>query len=472
MNSEIAISVRNVSKKFRLFSTSRERLAEALHPFRKQYHKEFWALRDVSFEVGRGEIVGILGRNGSGKSTLLQIICGVMQETAGKVVANGRISALLELGAGFNSEFTGRENVILNGAIHGFSRRQMLERMDQVEAFADIGEFFDQPVKTYSSGMFVRTAFASAIHVDPEILIVDEALSVGDIKFQEKCFRKLNEFREARKTIVLVTHETARVEQFCSRALVLEGAQVAFTGDPQEAVSLYESLLFPRKNVVIDQARTRSDSLARSVAASSGSVKGGGVSPAVKTQSGMNGPGRELLRSFFSLDSDQDRCKDRRSYNKYELRFGDGGGAIVDYLLVNGDDEDFVSIPSGTRFYVYIKVLGLSGIKWPSVGVGVFTHTGQMVCSGNAGLLSVELQLVQPGSIHFYKIGISAILAEGEYFLHFGLTESVEGKIIRHDARRSVAVFRVTSTPWIEGLVDLAMSLEEIGSISDEGKYV
>ena len=196
MTDSIAIRIENLSKKYRLFASPRARLKEALHPFGKKYHREFWALKDVSFEVPKGQTLGILGRNGSGKSTLLQIIASVLQPTEGRVEVNGRVSAMLELGAGFNPEFTGRANVMFIGTLMGFSEADMRERLPAIEAFADIGEFIDQPVKTYSTGMFARLAFAAAINVDPDILVVDEILAVGDARFQQKCFRKFQEFQE------------------------------------------------------------------------------------------------------------------------------------------------------------------------------------------------------------------------------------------------------------------------------------
>ena len=217
---------------------------EALHPFRKQYHHEFWALRDVSFEVGRGEAIGIIGRNGSGKSTLLQIICSVMQATHGEVRVNGRISALLELGAGFNPEFTGRDNVILSGAIMGLPRKEMLRKLPEIEAFADIGEFFDQPVKTYSSGMFVRVAFAAAIHVDPDVLVVDEALSVGDVRFQQKCLLQIGKIRSNGAAIIFVSHSLETITSLCSRAIILEKGVVLADGEPKIVAEKYLAVLF------------------------------------------------------------------------------------------------------------------------------------------------------------------------------------------------------------------------------------
>ncbi len=242
--SDIAISVRNLSKKYQLYETPKHRLKEALHPFRKKYHRDFWALRDISFEVKRGEALGIIGRNGAGKSTLLQIICGTMLPTHGEVEVNGRVTALLELGAGFNPEFTGKENVYINAAIIGLSHIEMDEKYQEIIDFAEIGDFIDQPVKTYSSGMYVRLAFACAVNVDPDILIIDEALAVGDAKFQKKCYDKMNAFKDKGKTIILVTH--SRIKGFASKGLLVNEGQNLYFGDSGEADLRYMKLLYPK----------------------------------------------------------------------------------------------------------------------------------------------------------------------------------------------------------------------------------
>jgi homopolymeric O-antigen transport system ATP-binding protein len=219
---DIAISVRNLSKKYRLYDSPQHRLKEALHPFRKRYHRDFWALRDVSFEVKRGETFGIMGVNGSGKSTLLQVVCGVLQPSEGEVQVNGRISALLELGSGFNPEFTGRQNVYMNGALMGFTKEEMDDRFEAIAGFADIGDFVDQPVKTYSSGMYVRLAFAAAINVNPDILVVDEALSVGDMFFQAKCMTRMRKMIDSGVTLLFVSHDALSVKSLCENAILLQ----------------------------------------------------------------------------------------------------------------------------------------------------------------------------------------------------------------------------------------------------------
>lgn len=236
----LVLEARGVGKMYRMYDRPQDRLKQMLFSrFGRSYGRDFWALRDVSLEVWRGERVGILGRNGSGKSTLLQIVAGTLAPTEGEVVVRGRVAALLELGSGFNPEFTGRENAVMNGAILGLKSHEMEARMDEIAAFADIGEFLDQPVKLYSSGMFVRLAFAVATNVDADVLLIDEALAVGDVFFQQKCYRRLDALRDKGVSVLFVSHSMADIEQFCQRALVLDHGDVAFAGPASEAVKRY-----------------------------------------------------------------------------------------------------------------------------------------------------------------------------------------------------------------------------------------
>jgi len=235
----IAIDLRNVAKKYKIYTHPRQRFLEALWRGRRIYHQDFWALQGVTIEIPKGKTVGVIGENGSGKSTLLQVIAGIVFPTVGEVVVNGRISALLELGAGFNPEFSGRENVLMNGGILGFTRKEMEARLPQIAAFAEIGEFLDQPVRTYSTGMYVRLAFATAIHVDPDILLVDEALAVGDAIFQHRCIQKIKEFQASGKTIVFVTHDLVAVKSICDLGVFLHHGHVVKVSDPEEVVNLY-----------------------------------------------------------------------------------------------------------------------------------------------------------------------------------------------------------------------------------------
>ena len=353
MDTDIAISVRDVAKKFRLFSSAKERLIEALHPFRKKYHHEFWALQGVSFDVHRGEIVGILGRNGSGKSTLLQIICSVMQPTQGEVTVNGRISALLELGAGFNPEFSGRENVILNGAIMGLPREEMLRRLPDIEAFADIGEFFDQPVKTYSSGMFVRVAFAAAIHVDPEILIVDEALSVGDASFQHRCYQKIREFMGRGKTILVVSHATDTLLRICNRGVVIEAGELRHVGPIAEAVTHYHALLFGGHSAELAATPMPEPT-----------VSDGAVST--------------IDRPILSADP-TDRMTCRSTYNPHEVRLGNGLVKLVDFEIVVDGIVDPPVIPKHAEVELLVKLYFSEALHRVSFGFALVSVDGVYV---------------------------------------------------------------------------------------------
>ena len=241
---DVAIHIRGLGKAYHVFAKPEDRLKQMLLGRWKKYYHEFWALRDVNLDVRHGEVVGIIGRNGSGKSTLLQMICGTLSPTTGTLVVQGRIAALLELGAGFNLDFTGRDNVFLNGRILGMGREEMEKRYDAIAAFADIGEFLDQPVKTYSSGMYARLAFAVAINVDPQILVVDEALSVGDEAFQRKCYARLREIRDNGATVLLVSHAAGTVVQLCDRAVLLDHGRRLLTADPKTAVAKYQRLAY------------------------------------------------------------------------------------------------------------------------------------------------------------------------------------------------------------------------------------
>jgi len=242
---DIIVSVQNLSKVYTLYDKPQDRLKKMLFEhFGKHYGHPFWALRDISFEARRGQAIGILGRNGAGKSTLLQVLAGTLQPSGGTVTVKGRISALLELGSGFNPEYTGRENIFMNGAILGFNHEEMASRLDEIVAFADIGEFIEQPVKIYSSGMYARLAFSVAVMVEPEVLIIDEILSVGDARFARKSFARMEEFRKAGHTILLVSHNPNQVSEFCDHAIILENGRVFDQGQPYRLRGVYYDLLF------------------------------------------------------------------------------------------------------------------------------------------------------------------------------------------------------------------------------------
>ena len=239
MNDQIAIKVENLTKIYKLYEDPIDRMKESLHWRGKKYHKDFYALNDLNFEIKKGETVGIIGKNGSGKSTLLKIITGVLSPTAGKVIVNGRVSALLELGAGFNPEYTGIENIYFQGNLMGYEQEEIDSKLKEILEFADIGDFINQPVKMYSSGMFARLAFAVAINVEPDILIVDEALSVGDAKFQNKCLTKIKTLQDSGVTVLFVSHSTSQINSICSSAIWVSSGNLVAEGSAQDVTSLY-----------------------------------------------------------------------------------------------------------------------------------------------------------------------------------------------------------------------------------------
>ncbi len=238
-----SIELANISKKYNIYDRPSDRLKELLTRNRRSYHREFWALKNISFNVERGDSVALLGPNGSGKSTLLQIIAGVLRPSKGSVTARGRITSILELGSGFQPDYTGRENVILNGIILGIPEKEIQRRLDEIAEFAEVGDFFDQPIRTYSSGMVVRLAFASMINVDPQILVIDEAMAVGDRRFQLKCLDKIRELRNRGTTLLFVTHEPNMVYKYCQSAVLLNGGQIMLKGSTEEVVPAYEELM-------------------------------------------------------------------------------------------------------------------------------------------------------------------------------------------------------------------------------------
>lgn len=253
--SEYAIEMQHITKTYNMYQKPSDRFKEALNPFKKSYHELFYALNDVSLAVKKGEMIGFVGENGSGKSTILKIITGVLTPTSGTLRIEGKISALLELGSGFNPEYSGYENIFLNGLVLGFSREEMLARVDDVIQFADIGDHLYQPVKTYSSGMFVRLAFAVAINVDPDILIVDEALAVGDLEFQLKCMEKFTEIKNSGKTILFVSHDINSIRRFCDRTFWMKNGKVVASGDTMDVTTDYENFLKKKSIKTIDREK-------------------------------------------------------------------------------------------------------------------------------------------------------------------------------------------------------------------------
>ncbi len=440
------IVLRNVSKKYRLFDSPRDRLMEALHPFGKRYHKEFWALNGVDLAIPRGETLGILGRNGSGKSTLLQLIAGIMQPTGGNVAVNGRMAALLELGAGFNPEFTGRENVTFQGQVMGLSAAQTRDLIPSVERFADIGHFFDQPVKIYSTGMFVRLAFAVASSVNPEILIVDEALAVGDVRFQRKCLMRIEEIRAKGATVIFVSHSLDAITSLCTRAVILENGRIVADGEPRKLVEQYLDILFSEPHANAQQ---------------------GTYTPEPVNDTGYSGSTGSDRHPFFTDGHESVGCMltRRRGFNRHELRTCNGTAEIADFLIVVDGQSDVNIVSSGADVKVFVKVRFHADVEHPVVGFELKTDKGVTLAGANTFLGKVRLQPVQAGELKIYGIGFKMPLNQGDYFLDLGIARvdgSPGGDVL--DVRRSVihmAVERIMERAF-NGVVDIGFGIEEV----------
>lgn len=438
MSDAPAIQVRGLSKKYRLFASPAERLKEALHPFRKRYHREFWALRDIDLTVAPGQTMGIIGRNGSGKSTLLQIICGVLQPTAGQVQVDGRVSALLELGAGFNPDFTGRENVYLNGAIMGYTREEMRDRMPLIEEFAGIGEFIDQPVKTYSSGMFVRLAFAAAINVDPDILVVDEALAVGDVKFQHKCYEQLHALRDKGVTVLFVTHDTRIVSKHCKHAVLLDGGRIVAAGYPQDVVHAYLDSMSITGSHLGDTATLLDE----------------GDGPEL----GVSGELPPLVSAFVHDDAASDRCATRIGYNPNEKIHG-GQAEILDFLLVQDGEKNTAVVEYGRHLDVYVKLRLRARFLGASVGMLISSVDGLPVFGANSSMLGRQMRLA-PDRVCTVRLGLDVLLNNGDYFMNLGVGIVDGAEFERLTTRRNLVHFTVSAAPDFSGQVAIPTAID------------
>jgi lipopolysaccharide transport system ATP-binding protein len=447
---QTAISVAHVSKCYNIYDKPRDRLLQMLNRGRKTLYREFWALNDISFEVAPGETVGIVGRNGSGKSTLLQVIAGTLTPTQGEVSTNGRVAALLELGSGFNSEFTGRENVYLNGTLLGLSKEEIDARFDSIAAFADIGRFIDQPVKTYSSGMIVRLAFAVQAQIDPAILIVDEALAVGDAKFQAKCFDRLKQLKDNGTSILLVTHSGEQVVTHCSRAVLLDAGQKVFEGQPRETINRYLDLLFGRERKAV-------------------SVKKEDASPVVAADDIVGKQGKdviaradELSGDAPQLEFDRDAFVERPPYNSYEYRWGDGSAAITDFRVVSEGVVYPNAIASGASVMLDIAFTINAPMMRPIVGVTLKTKEGVTLYGSNSELLQCDgLEVVcEAGSKWIARVQFDCNLGPGDYFVSLGIATRHGEEIVPHDRRYDSIHLVVASDSRFFGLANLYMKME------------
>lgn len=397
----VAIRVQNLTKMYKLYDKPTDRLVESLGLSKKKCYKEHYALNGINMVVNQGETVGIIGTNGSGKSTILKIITGVLTPTSGNVEINGRISALLELGAGFNMEYTGLENVYLNGTMIGFSREEIDEKIDAILEFADIGEFIHQPVKTYSSGMFVRLAFAVAINIEPEILIVDEALSVGDVFFQAKCYRKFEEFKKMGKTILFVSHDLASVNKYCDRVILLNKGVKIDEGNPKEIIDLY-------KKILVNQYDENNEN----------------------DSNDENTKKEDALNSPKSNSLEIKQYKEMMQQNPKVIKYGNGVADIIDFAVLDQNGQATNTIESGTDNTVLMKVKFNRKINNPIFAYTIKDVLGVELVGTNTMYEQVNTGTVNPGDIREVKFHQKWNLQNGDFLLSLGCTGYENGEFV------------------------------------------
>lgn len=410
--SEFAIQVKHLDKMYKLYNKPSDRLRETLGfkvPVREHY-----ALRDVNFQVERGETVGIIGTNGSGKSTILKIITGVLNPTAGEVKVDGRISALLELGAGFNMEYTGIENVYLNGTMMGFSKEEVDARLQDILDFADIGDFVYQPVKSYSSGMFVRLAFAVAINIDPEILIVDEALSVGDVFFQAKCYRKFEEFKKMGKTILFVSHDLSSISRYCDRVILLNKGVKLEEGSPKQMVDMYKQLLV----------------------------------------------GQDPAKAEEKKEEQKESWSQQFQVNPNMLEYGTKLAEIVDFAVLDDKDRCTNTIEKGSSFQIRMKVVFHQDIQEPIMAYTFKDIKGTEITGTNTLFEKKSVEHSQAGDSCTVTFEQEMFLQGGEYLLSFGCTGYKDGEFTVFHRLYDACNITVVSNKNTVGFYDMNSKVE------------
>ncbi|WP_321491624.1 ABC transporter ATP-binding protein [uncultured Desulfobacter sp.] len=423
----IPIQISHVSKIYKLYDDPSGRLKEAVFRGKKR-HREFPALKDISFSVGKGETIGVIGRNGSGKSTLLQIIASIVTPTSGRIDINGRISALLELGSGFDPEFTGRENVYLNGSILGLSQKEIEDRFDQIERFADIGRFMDQPVKNYSSGMYVRLAFAVAVNVNPDILLVDEALAVGDVYFQHRCMTKIREFQKQGKTIFFVTHDTGAIIKLCTKAMLLERGEMVLFGKPDDVVQEYYRILW------------------------NGEDTGGLVGPEDK----------EFQKPENATPPEQGNVleiKDLEEFEKiarWDKRFGNDKARITGFLLTDNKGRRQDTFKAGMEIHLSIEITANADIEMPLAGFIIKDLLGNELIKTNSDTSGTVLKPCQKGDIlQISFIFLIPMLRTGSYSVSAGFGQGTLENHVAYDWLDNFTVFSLDSPEHSYGMLDI-----------------
>lgn len=425
-----ALTVNNVTKIYKLYEKPIDRLKEAMSLTHKNYHRDFFALNGISFDVEKGQTVGIIGTNGSGKSTILKIITGVLTPTTGDVQVDGVISALLELGAGFNMDYTGIENIYMNGTMMGFSRKEMDEKLQDILDFADIGDFVYQPVKTYSSGMFVRLAFALAINVEPEILIVDEALSVGDVFFQAKCYRRMEEIRKNGTTILMVTHDMGAIIKYCDRVVVLNKGNFIAEGEPGKMVDLYKKILANQMDDLNEELESVDNRLYNDFS--------GDQALADKSRAAVGG-----------------MMKDKLTINPNRTEYGDKRAEIIDFGLLDERGNITNLLLKGERFTIKERIHFHGEIETP-----IFTYTikdkrGADLTGTNTMFESSDVKSVKKGDEYVVEFTQKMTLQGGEYLLSMSCTGFENGEHVVYHRLYDIVNITVISNKNTVGVYDM-----------------
>ena len=419
---DIAIKVENLTKIYHLYDKPQDRLKEALNPFKKSYHHDFYAMNDVSFEIKKGETVGIVGKNGAGKSTLLKMITGVLTPSSGEIQVHGRIASLLELGAGFNPEMSGMENIYLNGTLMGFSREEMEPKIDAILDFADIGEFIHQPVKMYSSGMFARLAFSVSINVDPDILIVDEALSVGDLSFQMKCFKKFQDFQKEGRTILFVTHALDTVIRYCSRGIVIDGGQKVYEGTSKDAVDSFKKILsgdFYEKD--LEEKRK-------------------------KREQTLKNNDTNLLKNAFEIPMEIDV-------------YGNNKAQIIDYGIVDTDGNPCAILDYNTSFNIIMKVTFHESVENPIFAFTLKDVRGLEITGTNTYMKHIVTGTYNKNDHLTVTFTQKANLQIGKYALSLGCVNLNEHGVEVYNRIYDAMLFEIIGTAQMVGFYDLESTI-------------
>lgn len=412
MNKEIAVSLENVSKYYKLYSDPKDRFKEALNPFGKLYHKKFYATNNVNLQIKKGEVIGIVGRNGSGKSTLLKLITNVLVPDEGNIQVKGKISALLELGSGFNPEFTGLQNIFFYGTILGFSKKEMNEKFDDIIAFADIGDFIYQPLKTYSSGMQSRLAFSVAVHIDPEILILDEVLSVGDIHFKRKSYAKMQEFFESGKTIIYVSHSSGEVNRLCTRAIMLHDGNILMDGEPKEVTKYYEKYLFAKdenKKNILDEIKKHKPKSNDTTNLPNSVKSKNNVTPNCSTHKK-----KKIQKAYYISDF----------VSKNRLEYDDAFLKIEDIRIETLSGEKANVLVNNERYIYYYKLTFLDDFYNVDFGMQIHSEKGVLI-SGCKNEKSVDFK---SGDCVEVAWEFDCLMHEGIYYTSTGVNHLVDGK--------------------------------------------